>query len=150
MVIHSVCSWLFSGVRTPGPRPWALIYSSSITDVSTLIYKLRRVGEGGGKGWDLAGGGLRPHGWVMVGECGCELYYPWGKKKKLVVLVCLGGRGMVKLYATSALGLFCHIVRDKIQLTFTSIFHTTPLDLHLRAALIVEWTELTDSQSFVN
>lgn len=43
----NVCSWLFSGVRTSGSCLLALIYSSSITDVSAVIYELR--GEGGGK-----------------------------------------------------------------------------------------------------
>lgn len=44
MVTRSVCSQLFSSVRTPGPCPLALIYPSSITDVSAVIYGLRGSG----------------------------------------------------------------------------------------------------------
>lgn len=67
VVTRSVCSQLFSGVRTLGPCPQALIYPSSITDVSAVIYELQGAGWRR-KGWDLAGGGLGPHGRVMVGD----------------------------------------------------------------------------------
>lgn len=67
MVTCSVCSQLFDSVKTPEPRPHALIYPSSITNVSAVIYEA----AWGRKGWDLAGGGLGPHGQVMVGVCDC-------------------------------------------------------------------------------
>lgn len=62
MVTHNVCSRLFSGVRTPKPCQLALIFPSSITDVSAVIYELRKEGgRGKEKVGDLAGGGLGPH-----------------------------------------------------------------------------------------
>lgn len=47
----NVCSWLFSSVRTLESCLLALIYSSSITDVSAVIYDLRREGEGKIETW---------------------------------------------------------------------------------------------------
>lgn len=77
---HAV--FALSGVRTLGPCSKALIYPSSITDVSAVIYELWGAGWWR-KGWDLAGGGLRPHGWVMVGDRAIVLCMGWGNNRTL-------------------------------------------------------------------
>lgn len=68
--------------------------------MSAVIYELRGAGWWR-KGFDLAGGGLGPHGLVMVGDLvivsawtGVIRGYP---ELVVVVLVCIGGgRGRVK------------------------------------------------------
>lgn len=69
---HSVCSGLFSSVRTPGPCLLALIYPSSITDVSAVINELRRAGgEGLGTWLEVAWDHMVGSWWVSVIVCVC-------------------------------------------------------------------------------
>lgn len=82
MILCSVCWKLFNSVKTPEPRAHTLIYPSSITNVSAVIYEA----AWGRKGWDLAGGGLGPLGQVMVGVCDC-VYMDWSNMARRGVVV---------------------------------------------------------------
>jgi len=74
------------GVRAPGSRPLALIYPSSITDVSAVIYELR-----GARGARGEAGTWLEVAKVMVCVCVCV---DWGYVRLYPdLVVCRGGGG---------------------------------------------------------
>lgn len=106
-----------------------------------------------GPGWRWPGTTWSGHGgWLS--DCVCAWTGVIRGYPKLVVVVCIGGRGRVKLWAAGAFG---HIVCFRVQaaegrLLFhgrlpSSTLPVSPVDFHLTAALGTEWTKHTHAHT---